>query len=117
MFPLVPGEPKAPLFKNGIAPIPAPQREAIFLRAVGDPADAVFSPAVGAGTRVVVRKKFPGCAAGAVILADRSPLPLREIGPPTLPMLLADARLFEPVVFSRLDSWHRRMALAKSFRL
>src|SRR5438046_10406776 len=100
-----------------MASIPGCERYARHWRGLGDPADAVFSPAVGAGTRVVVRKKFPGCAAGAVILADRSPLPLREIGPPTLPMLLADARLFEPVVFSRLDSWHRRMALAKSFRL
>src|SRR5438445_459989 len=79
-------------------------------------ADAVFSPAVGAGTRVVVRKIFPSRAAGAVILADRSPLPLRKIRPPALPMLLAGARFFEPAVFSRLGSWHSWMALGKKFQ-
>src|SRR5437667_12873106 len=117
MIALISGEAEEPLFQDGVTPIPKRQSETHHLMTVADPADAVFSPAVGAGTRVVVRKKFPGCAAGAVILADRSPLPLREIGPPTLPMLLADARRFEPVGFSRLDSWHRRLALAKSFRL
>src|SRR5438445_4586288 len=85
---------------------------------VADPTEAVFSPAVGARTRVVVRKKLPGCSARTVILADRSPLPLGKIGPPALPVLLSNARFFEPAVFRGLVSWHGWVALSReTFRL
>src|SRR2546428_8271892 len=83
---------------------------------VADPTEAVFSPAVGARTRVVVRKKFPGCSARTVIFADRSPLPLGEVGPPALPVLLSNARFFEPAVFGGLDSWHGWIALGQKFQ-
>src|SRR5260370_9436017 len=95
------------------APIPSPETETLPGVRATYPADTVFAPAVSARTRVVVRKKFPGCAAQAVILANRSPLPLGEVGPPALPMLLAGARIFEPAVFRGLDSWHGRMNLGK----
>jgi len=65
---------------------------------------------------VVVWKKFPGRASGTVILADGSPLPLGEIGPPALPMLFSRARFFEPAVFGGLDSWHAWTAPGRKFQ-
>src|SRR5258706_9397072 len=62
-----------------------------------------------------MRKIFPGCAARAVVLADRSPLPFGEIRSPALPVLLSDARFFEPAVFRGLYSWTDWVALGQNF--
>ena len=83
---------------------------------IADATDAVFPPAIRAGARVVMRKKFPGRAPGAVILADRSPLPFGKIRPPALPVLLSNARFLEPAVFRGLHSWHVWMALRRKFQ-
>src|SRR5258708_21631009 len=61
----------------------------------------------------MVRKKLPGRAAGTVLLADRSPLPLGEIRSPALPVLLPNARFPDTAVFRGLDSWHRWTAPAE----
>src|SRR5580704_13872130 len=73
---------------------------------VADPTDAVFAPAISARTCVVVRKVFPRGAAGAVVLSDRSPLPLGKIRAPALPIFLPCLRLFEPPVFGCQQSRH-----------
>ncbi len=44
----VPGQTKQTLFEDVVAAIPQRQREANSLVAITNPADAVFSPAVGA---------------------------------------------------------------------
>src|SRR5260370_10392414 len=114
---LLRGEAEASLFQTRGHPIPQCQSETHHLVTVADSSDAVFSPAISARTRVVVRERLPGSAAWTVILPDRSPLPLGEIGPPPFPMLFAGSRFFEPTVFSGRDSWHGWMASGKSFRL
>ena len=86
-------------FQDGIAPIPQRQREADPLVAVADPADAVFSPAIGARARMVVREIFPGRPVRAVIFADGAPLPLGEIRSPALPVLGALVRFVEALFF------------------
>src|SRR5712672_3976497 len=68
--------------------------------------NSVFAPSIRPRTCMIVRKIFPCRAARAVVLAHRSPLPLREIRPPALPMLLAGTRLFQSAVFDGLYSWH-----------
>src|SRR5579885_3223662 len=55
---------------------------------VADAADAVFAPAVGAKMRMLEGKIIPGVSVGAIILADRAPLPLRQVRPPAPPMRL-----------------------------
>src|SRR5260370_742594 len=55
---------------------------------------------------MVVRKILPCGTARAVILAHRTPLPLGQIRPPALPMLLPGTRLFQSVVFYGLYSCH-----------
>src|SRR5229473_5644812 len=104
---LISGQAEESLFEDGIAAIPQRQPETDHLMAVADSAEAVLSPAIRARTRLVVREKFPGSAAGTVILTNRSPLPLGKIGPPALPMFLAGACFLETAVFGGLNAWHR----------
>src|SRR5207302_1983837 len=61
---------KQPFLKNGIAPVPECRRKTDALMIVRDSADAILAPAIGAGTRVIMGKIFPGCAVGAGILAN-----------------------------------------------
>src|SRR4029077_8194147 len=94
------------LFQDGIAPVPQRQREANTLVAVADPADSVFSPAVGARTCVFVRKIFPGRPVRTVIFPDRAPLPLAKVGSPALPVPGALVRFIQTLLFSSHRNLH-----------
>src|ERR1017187_6255649 len=74
---------------------------------VADPANAVFPPAIGARTRMLVRKIFPCSSLRAVILANRSPLPLGEIRTPALPMLCVLVGFVQALFFGCHESLPR----------
>src|SRR5580698_9005068 len=74
--------------------------------AVAKAGDAVFAPAVSAGTRVIVREIIPGVAVGAVVLANRAPLAFGKIRTPALPMDFAFAAGFEAFGFGAQAGWH-----------
>src|ERR1700719_3267834 len=76
MIAFVTGQAKQAFLQDRIAAVPECRREADMLMAIAYSPDAVFAPAIGAGTGVVVRKIFPRRAIGAVILANRPPLAL-----------------------------------------
>src|SRR5579862_183768 len=63
---------------------------------IADSGDAILMPAESPGARVIVREILPGIAERTVVLADRSPGALTEVGTPTLPVRPLVARLFEP---------------------
>jgi hypothetical protein len=90
VVPLAVGEAEHPLLEDGVALVPEGEGEAQALLVVGDPAEAVFAPPVGPGPGLVVREVVPGVTVRAVVLADRPPLPLAEVGAPLLP---GDSRL------------------------
>src|SRR5262249_2780898 len=94
------------LLQDRIAPIPQRQGEADDLVPIADPRNSVFAPAIGARSGMVVRKELPGGSVGAVILAHRAPLALGERRPPAVPIFFARAIVFEPNVFSGLQSRH-----------
>ena len=79
------GETEQPLLQDRVAPVPEREREAQPLLVVADAAEPVFAPAVGAGSRLLVREVVPGVAVLAVVLADRAPLALAEVRAPFLP--------------------------------
>ena len=85
----VAGQAEEALLQDRIAPVPQSERKADLLMAIADAGDAVLIPAIGSGTRVIVRKVLPGGAVRAVVLANRSPGALAEVGSPALPMFLA----------------------------
>ena len=84
------------LFKDRILAVPHRYAKTQLLKPVADARDAVFTPTVGTGARLVVREVGPGGAVGAVIFAYRSPLPFAEVGSPAMPEGLG-ASLFEAV--------------------
>ncbi len=56
----------------------------------GLPECIVLAPMVCQGPRLIMGEVIPGVAVLAVVLTDRAPLPLGQVGPPLLP---GDARL------------------------
>jgi hypothetical protein len=94
-------EAEEPLLQDRVLLVPEGQREAEALMVVRDPKEPVLAPAVRAGAGVVVREGIPGGPARRVVLADRAPLPLREVGPPPPPVGLPGLCLREPSLFRR----------------
>src|SRR5579863_1597917 len=103
---LVSSKAEEPFFEDGIAAIPKRQPKANQLMPVGDTTDTVFPPAVGARTCMIVREILPSRPTRAVVFAHRAPLPLGEIRAPALPVFLAVAVFFEPLIFFGLQSGH-----------
>ena len=79
------GQSKQPFLQNWILAVPECERKAKRLVVVGDPGQAVLTPAIGPGTRHIMREIIPGVAIQAVVLAHRTPLPFAQIGPPLFP--------------------------------
>ena len=85
VVPLAVGEAERALLEDRIPPVPEGEGEAEALLVVGEAAEAVLAPPVGPGAGLVVGEVVPGVAVLAVVLADRPPLPLAEVGAPLLP--------------------------------
>ncbi len=98
VVPLAVGEAERALLEDGVPLVPEGEGEAQALLVVGDPAEAVLAPPVGPGAGLVVREVVPGVAVRAVVLADRPPLPLAEVGPPLLPGDPRLAGLVQPLL-------------------
>ncbi len=102
VVPLAVGQPEEPLLEDRVLPVPQGQREAEALLVVGDAGQPVLAPAVGARPGLVVREEVPRIAVLAVVLADRAPLPLAQVGAPRLPADLLLTRVIESDVFCGL---------------
>src|SRR4029453_17345215 len=76
------GQAEEAFLENGVPAVPEGQSKAQSLIFVGQTGDAVFAPAIGARAGVVVGKIIPGVPAFAVVLPDRSPLTLAQVGAP-----------------------------------
>ena len=83
---LVAGQAEDPLLEDRVAAVPEREREAEPLLDVGEAGQAVLAPAVGPRAGVVVREVVPRLAVGAVVLADRAPLPLAQVRAPQVPV-------------------------------
>src|SRR6266511_704103 len=93
------GQPERALLEERITSVPQCQCQAQKLVLVGNAAEAVLAPAIGARAGLVMRQEIPGIAIGAVVLAHSTPGPFREIRAPEAPILLADAVIFESLAF------------------
>jgi hypothetical protein len=82
---LRPGKPEDPLLQDRVAPVPHRQPETQDLLAVGQPAEAVLVPPVGARTGVIVGERRPRVAARRVVLAHRPPGSFGQIRAPSAP--------------------------------
>ena len=68
------------LGQDGVFTIPQGHAEAQQLLIVADPGKAILAPVVGTGPGLVMSEVVPGISILAVVLANRSPLPLAQVG-------------------------------------
>src|SRR5580658_2691038 len=102
---------KEPFLENRILAVPQSQREAEMLFVIGNAADAVLAPAVGARASMIMGEKIPGVTVFAVVLADRAPLALSEIRAPLLPRHALVTHTFQPLLFYNLTNGNRGIFL------
>src|ERR1700756_3229284 len=92
MAAFVSGETEDPFLQNWITFVPQCEGKANHLSAITDSGQAVFVPAIGARTGMVVWQVFPCIPVRAVVFTHCAPCTFAEVGPPALPMLVARAR-------------------------
>ena len=94
------GQTEQALLEDGIPAVPQGKGKAQPLFVVGQAGQAVLSPSVGPRAGLIVGEEIPGIAPLAVVLTNRPPLPLAQVGTPFLPGNLLLAILFEADLFS-----------------
>ena len=99
VIPLRTGQAEEPLLQNRIALVPEGEGETEALLEIGDAANPILAPAIGARAGMLVREIIPGVAVRAVILAHRAPLSLAQIRAPQVPAPLAMVILLEALLF------------------
>src|SRR5580704_16781588 len=80
------GQPERALLQDRVPPVPQRQAEAQPLLDIAEPCEAVLTPPIGPGPRLIMRQVIPGVAVGTVVLPHRAPLPLTDIRPPPVPL-------------------------------
>ena len=111
VVPLAVGDPEEALLEDGVALVPQREGKAEALLVVREAADAVLAPAVGPRPGLVVAEVGPRVAVLAVVLADRAPLPLAQIGAPLLPGDARLARVVQPLLLRHVHEGGRRRRL------
>lgn len=94
-------EAKKAFLQDGIFFIPKCDGKANMLVAVADSGNAVFSPAIRARARMIVRKVIPCVAIGAVVFAHSAPLAFGKVRAPALPMNPALVDILQTSLFVR----------------
>ncbi len=79
------GQAEQAFLEKGIAFVPQGDAQAPLLGLVAEPGEAILAPAIGTAARMVMGKVAPGVAIGAVVLTDRGPLALAQVGTPLAP--------------------------------
>ena len=93
-------ESEQPLLENGVPAIPQGERETQSTLTIGDAEQPIlFTPAIRPAARVVMGEVLPAVSIFRVILPDRTPLPLREVRPPPLPVAVAPRILCQALGF------------------
>src|SRR3989442_15037093 len=95
VVPLAVGQSEQPLLEDRVATVPERQCEAQSLLVVGDACEAVLAPSVRARAGLIMGEVVPGVPIFTVVLADRPPLALAEVGSPFLPGDLLVSSLLE----------------------
>src|SRR5260370_34343928 len=88
-----------PLFQNRILPIPKSQTQTKALMVVDQTGNAIFAPTISSTARLVMTEIVPGSPVRTVILTNRSPLALAQVGTPAAPMCPPTVPLFQSFCF------------------
>src|SRR5271163_2943739 len=79
------GEAECTFFQNGIFAIPQGHAETQQLLVIADAGKTVLTPVIGARPGLVMGEVVPRISIRAVVLANRTPLPLAQVGSPFSP--------------------------------
>ena len=80
------GHPVEPFLEDRVLLVPKGKGQAEALFDIAEPGEAVLAPAVGAGAGLVVGQVVPRLdLLAAVVLPDRPPRPLAQVGTPAVP--------------------------------
>src|SRR4029077_20047148 len=90
------GQAEQAFFEDRIAAIPQGDAKTQELLGIADPGQSILAPAVCPRAGLVMTEVLPGAPIRAVVLANRSPLPLAEVGPPLLPRHARPASFLKP---------------------
>jgi hypothetical protein len=88
---LVTGEAERPFLQDRVAAVPERERQTQELVVVANAAEPVLTPSIRARARVIVRKRGPRVAVGAVVLADGAPGALAQVRAPAAPRRIVAA--------------------------
>src|SRR5262249_5177201 len=99
-------QPEQALLEDRIALVPQRDAQTQVLIAIAEPGNRVLAPAIGAAARMVERKVVPGVAVGGVVLANRHPGAVADVGPPALPVGGAGRDLAEARALGRRTPRH-----------
>src|SRR4029453_15480574 len=102
-------------FQDRVALVPQGQRKAQPLRVIAESPQPVLAPPVGARARLVMGEVIPRVAPVAVVLTDRPPLSLAEVGTPFLPGDLRLARLVQPFLLRNIHQRVHFLPLSSSW--
>src|SRR5574341_314499 len=80
------GQAEEPFLEDRILAVPQCQRKTEDLVVIGDSGEAVFAPTIRPRACLVVAEVVPRIAVLTVILPHGAPLPLAQIGAPSLPI-------------------------------
>jgi hypothetical protein len=110
-------QPEQAFLENGIFAIPEREGKTEQLLLVADAGQPVLAPVIGSGTRLIVGEVVPGVSVLAVVLANRAPLALTQVGAPFPPRDSGFARLVQPLLFRYLHhvfQSHRSLLLIET---
>src|SRR5215813_13628039 len=77
------GQAVHPLLEDRVLAVPQGERKAQSLLVVADTGEAVLAPVIGARPGLIMSEVVPRIAVLAIVLADRAPLALAQIRPPS----------------------------------
>ena len=86
---------KHAFFEDGVFPVPQRKRKAQLLLVIADASKTIFAPVIGAGSGLVMAEVVPGITILAIVLANRTPLPLAKVGAPLPPWCFGGTCLFQ----------------------
>src|SRR5271157_1713775 len=92
-------EAEKPLFQNRILPVPEGQTQTEALMVVAQTGNAILAPTIGTTAGLVVTEIVPRGPVWTVVLTNRPPLALAQVGTPAAPMCPSAVPLFQPFCF------------------
>jgi hypothetical protein len=92
-------QPEHAFLEDWVAAVPRCKRKAEQLLFIADAGDAILAPVIRAGSGLVMGEIVPGLSILAVVLSNRSPLPLAQVRTPFSPFGRTIAGFLQPGSF------------------